>query len=126
MASADQLRVITSTLHNYFNELSLNLLSTGNLLPSFEDFVAALAYDVIQTDAVQGSLRSASYSTGALSDSVHLVAAVIREFGMRSKLKAQYFEDAEFDADTIVGYIDALFGQYLNYYRGTSPEQGTD
>lgn len=126
MSSATQLRAITLKLRDYFNKVSLNLTSTGNALPSFEDYVADLIYDNIQTDAVQGSLRAASFSNGALADTVHLTAAIIREFGMRAKTRAMYYDDAESESGTMADYFDLLYGQYLNYYRGTSPEQGAD
>jgi hypothetical protein len=123
MSSFTELKTITQTLRDYFDEVTKNLVSVGNALPSFEDFEAPLAYDMILTEAQQSSDRAASYSVGALVDSVYFTAAVLREFGMRTKTKAQYYQDADIDSGLTVDYIDGLYGRYLNYYRGTSPEQ---
>lgn len=123
MSSVDQLEVITDKLIEYFDKVSLNLDSIANALPSFEDYIAFIVYDQILTDAVQGSDRAAAFSTGALVDTVHLATAIEREFDMRGKTKAEYFEDGIEDASNTADYARFLFGKYLNYYRGTSPEQ---
>jgi hypothetical protein len=42
---------------------------------------------------------------------------------MRGSTKANYFSDSIDDTDNLISYLDGLYGKYLNYYRGTSPEQ---
>lgn len=109
----------------YFNAVSLNLTSTANALPSFEDSVDSLLYDEILNEAILGANRAASYSTGALTDTVHQIIAINREFDMRTQTKASYITAAINDSGTdAVNYQD-LYGRYFNYFRGTSPEQGS-
>lgn len=123
MPAATELKAIRDSLSDYFTKLSDNLTSTANPLPSFEDYIASLVFDATLTDATQGAIRAASYSTGALVDAVHLFTAIQREFAMREQTKSDYFIAAIDDTDKVVGYFDDLYGKYLNYYRGTSPEQ---
>lgn len=123
MSAATELKAIKNQLADYFNKLSLNLDSPVSGLPSFEDYIAAIVYDATYTDALQGENRASSYSTAALVDAVHLFAAINREFSMRRQIKSDYFTASVDDTDKIVAYIETLYGKYLNYYRGTSPEQ---
>ena len=126
MSSVDELHIITTKLAEYFTNISLNLDSTANSLPSFEDYIDFIIYDSILTDAQQGSDRAASFSTGALVDTVHLAAGLEREFEIRTKSKGDYFLEGEEDTDNAAIYIAELYGKYLNYYRGTSPEQAKE
>jgi hypothetical protein len=126
MSVATQLKNITDKLQGYFSALSLNLTSTANALPSFEDYVSLLDYDEIYTQAVDGAERAANYATGALSDTVHQVIAINREFDIRSKTKSQYFSDGIVDSATDAANYQDMYGRYTNYYRGTAPEQMRD
>lgn len=126
MSSIDELRTLKDKLQDYFDKLSLNLSNTSNPLPSFEDYIAFLTYDALLTDAISGSDRAASYSNGALTDTAHMVAAISREFAMRTKSKASYFTDGEDDSSRVSTFMDTMFGRYYNYIRGTSPEQSRE
>jgi hypothetical protein len=123
MTSVEELKQISDKLTDYFDKLGLNFENTSNALPSFEDYVASLVYNEILTKALEGADRVASYSIGSLVDTAHLVAAISREFDMRSSTKANYFSVSVDDMDNLTGYLNGLYGRYLNYYRGTSPEQ---
>jgi hypothetical protein len=123
MSSATELKAITDALGDYFDQVNANLGATSNPLPSFEDFAEDLTFDSILTDAQQSADRSASYSVGALADMVYLTSAITREFGMRSNNKSQYYLDAQDESLFVIDYLEGLYGQYLNYFRGTSPEQ---
>lgn len=125
-SSTDELTTITDQLSDYFSKLSLNYANPANPLPSFEDYAEFIVYDSILTDALSGVDRAASYSNGALIDTAHLASAIIREFNMRTKGKVAYFADAEDDAAKVTDYMNVVYGKYLNYYRGTSPEQGKE
>lgn len=125
MSAATQLKTFATTLAAYFKAISLNLTSTANALPSFEDSVNLLLYDEVFNAAILGANRAASYSTGALTDTVHQIIAINREFDMRTQTKAAYMAAAINDSGTdAVNYQD-LYGRYFNYFRGTSPEQGS-
>lgn len=126
MSSITELRNITQQLSDYFSKLSLNLVNTANALPSFEDYSDLLVYDALYADAVFGTTRAASFTVGALADTVHQVIAVNREFAMRAKGKAFYFVDAQTDSGNDASAYDDMYGRYLNYMRGTSPEQGNN
>lgn len=126
MSSATELKNFRDQLKDYFDKLALNISSAANPLPSFEDYDELLTFDSIITDAIQGSDGAASYSVAALVDTTHLLAAIEREFIMRRNTKANYFEMAVEDSEKITGYVETLYGRYLNYFRGTSPEQQSE
>jgi hypothetical protein len=123
MTVSAQLKNIAVTLANYFDALSVNLATPASSMPSFEDYVSLLDYSDIYVEALSGIDRAASYSTGALTDTVHQVIAINREFDMRAKTPAQYFADASVDAATDAQNYQDMYGRYFNYFRGTSPEQ---
>ena len=123
MSSMQQLTEITDAMREYFDALAQYFVSAGNPCPSFEDFVERLSYTDILTDAISGQDRAANFVTGALSDTVHKVMAVSREFGMRGKLKSTYYSDAEVDTTLDSETYADLYARYLNYYRGSAPEQ---
>lgn len=124
MSAASQLKNIATVMAAYYNALSADLTSPG-ATPSFEDSVALLLYDEIYTEALLGSNRAASYSTGALTDTVHQVIAINREFDMRSQTKASYISAGVSDSGTDAANYQDLYGRYVNYFRGTAPEQGS-
>jgi hypothetical protein len=125
MSAATQLKNLSVKMAAYFNAVSLNLTNTANALPSFEDSAGSLDYDEILNEAILGANRAASYSTGALTDTVHQIIAITREFDMRTQTKAAYITAAINDSGTdAVNYQD-LYGRYVNYFRGTAPEQGS-
>jgi len=87
MSANSQLKVIATTMADYYDALSANLADPNSALPSFEDAVGLLEYDEIYVQALDGTDRAANYATGALSDTVHQVIAINREFDMRAKGK---------------------------------------
>jgi len=126
MSSFNELDVFDTQLTNYFTALATNFGNPASTLPSFEDYSTTLSYDVLLTEAQAGAIRAASYSTGALVDSVHMIAAIQREFNMRTKTKAQYFLDAQDDMNRVVDFIGFMRHKYSNYMRGTTPEQSKE
>lgn len=126
MSSFTELATFETQLTAYFNLLGANLLTPSSPLPSFEDYSAALTYDVLLTEAQAGADRAASRSTGALVDSVHMIAAIQREFNMRTKTKVQYFLDAGEDVSNVVDFVDFIQAKYRGYMKGTTPEQSRE
>lgn len=126
MSSFTELDTLEEKLVDYFDKVLANVSDPTKALPSFEDYVLDLSYDVLLTEAQAGAQRAASYSTGALVDTVHLIAAIIREFNMRTKTKAQYFLDAEDDNARVIDFIEFLHAKYKNYLRGAAPEQAKE
>lgn len=124
MTIKDQLKNISDTMSGYFTAVSTNLDTPASPTPSFEDVVSLLEYDELLVAAIEGVNRAANYATGGLTDIVHQVIAVNREFDMRAKSPAQYIEDGAVDAGTDSSVYNDIYGRYYNYLRGTSPEQG--
>ena len=48
------------------------------------------------------------------------MVAIQREFNMRQKSKAQYYNDAQNDMSQDSGYYNSLFAKYFSLYRGSS------
>lgn len=120
----DQLKTITDGMNLYFTQLAAFFTSAGNPVPSFEDFTSTLVYDIIYTDAVNGTDKAPSFVGGALTDLVHQTMAIKREFDMRTKTKSDYYADAITETGITADYYTALYGLYRNYIRGGAPEQG--
>ena len=123
MSSPDELQTITDALTEYFGLVAANIATPTAPLPFFEDYTDSIVYDDLLTDAFTGVSRGANYAIGAIVDTVHLAFAIEREFGMRTKLRAQYFADAQEDLDKLADYLNFMQGSYTNYIRGTSVEQ---
>lgn len=126
MNSLAELTNTQTQLNAYFKALSLNLTSTANPLPSFEDYNQLLVSDSTMVAAQAGASQGASYAIGALVDHAHLLAAIDREFNMRAKPRALYFVDGHDDIIKLLDYISFMRGSYYNYIRGKSLEQGTE
>lgn len=126
MSSFDELDTLEEKLVDYFDKVAANLASPAVALPSFEDYITDLSYDVLLTEAQAGAVRAANFSTGALVDTVHLIAAIQREFNMRSKGRIQYYADGEDDTSRTVNFIETLHAKYRNYLRGAAPEQAKE
>lgn len=126
MSSFSELATLETQLTTYFTALSANFANPALAMPSFEDYIGALGYNVLLTEAQAGAQRAASYSTGALVDTVHMIAAIQREFNMRVKTKAQYFLNANEDTNKVVDFVEFMSAKYSNYMRGTTPEQSKE
>lgn len=123
MASHDELQTLCTSLSDYFDAVAAFVTLASNTCPSFEDFADTLIVDSILTEAVQNEKGSANYSSGAKVDIVHLIAAITREYAIRSRMKANYYADAPEEIGLSAESYRVMYGKYLNYFRGTSPEQ---
>lgn len=123
MSSVTELDTLAGNLEDYFDLLQTNLETPSQPLPSFEDYIGNLIYDDLLTDAQAGSVRGPSFSIGAAVDAAHLVAAIQREFAMRSKSKIAYFADGQDDVGKLLDYIDYMHGSYTGYMNGITPQQ---
>jgi hypothetical protein len=123
MASVDQLADIRDQLSDYYSQVSAFLSNASNTVPSFEDYVNLLKYEDILTDALGNKNSSASFTTGALMDTVHFVLAIKREFAMRASTKSTYYVNSTQDIDNNILQLESWYGEYFNYMRGTSPLQ---
>lgn len=119
----DQLKTITNGMNLYFTQLAAFFTTPSNPVPSFEDFVDLLVYDVVLTEALNSQDRSPSYIEGALTDLAQQAMAIHREFNIRSKTKGDYYGDAIHETTISAEYYTAMYGLYYNYFRRTTPEQ---
>ena len=116
-----QLKSITDNLNAYFTALEAFLLDPTKPVPSFEDY-STMTFDSILTDCLQALDTSGSYALGATTDLSHMAMAVDREFGMRTKVKSQYWTDAQGEAQTQADMYTSMYARYFNYFRGKSQE----
>ncbi len=123
MSSFTELDAFTDNLTEYLDLLSENYNDPTQTLPMFEDYIGNLNFDVLITEAQLGANGTANYTTGALVDTVHFIAAVLREFNLRSKSKGQYFVDGQDDIDRTADFLDYMNGLYTNFFKGKSPIQ---
>lgn len=127
MTSRVQLQGITAQLSDYFSALSAWLADPGQTLPSFEDYTDTVGeFDQLLNDSVDTSDRSASFSHGAASDTVHLSMSVDREFSLRKKTKGFYWADAQSETAKQAEIMTDMWGEYFNYMRGSSVAQIND
>jgi hypothetical protein len=123
MSSALQLNDLATQLGTYNTQVQAFLTNPATAVPSFEDFIELLKYEDILTDALNDTTASANFTTGALVDTVQFVLGIIREFSMRSATKSAYYGDAIDDLGDKIASLEAWYGEYYNYFRGSSPIQ---
>lgn len=124
-ATVTQIKSVTSSLAEYHKLLEASFVTPSVAVPSFEDYLASLEVPNVLVDAIQSENRSASYSTGALTDVVHRADAIKREMNIRTKSKAAYFSDAAVDTGQMTEFYGSMYAKYLNYLRRTTPEQAS-
>lgn len=107
MASSDQFQTFTDGMKGYFNDLNGHLSSGGDM-PMFMDVVKDFDYSDILNDSISVSKKSVTPIAGAMVDSVHNISAVIREYGIRTKTRYDYFTDAIADTEAEANYYDSL------------------
>jgi hypothetical protein len=107
LSAQGQAQVIYKQLGQYFTDMNTYLLNGGSC-PDFSTYITTLDYSAlgVMTDQLQGS--SANYANGATIESAHHIMAVLREYGIRTKNKASYYQDATGESSTESQYYGAL------------------
>jgi hypothetical protein len=93
-------------------------LAGGSTCPDFSDLAGTLDYSVLHTSAVSDQSNNANYPAAAAVENTHHIAAVLREFGMRTKTKANYYTDGQSDSLNESNYYTAMTSYYGNMLQG--------
>lgn len=96
-------------------------LANGGSCPEFSDFLERMDYSELLRIAVSGQTGSPSYPGAAAVENVHQIVAVLREYGLRTKGKNQYYEDGQSDvlnesnfyATMKIHWVSMLNGVYV-------------
>lgn len=110
-------------LASFFNDLSKYLVdTTGSITPpDFQTVIDTLDYSELHRLTFVRVNDAASYENGAAIENVHQMVALIREFGMASKRKTDYYRDSaseanresDFYANMKVFWVSMLKGNYV-------------
>lgn len=110
-----------SQLADYFNKLN-KFLSGSGAPPDFEDYVGTLDYSELHRMTSLRATDASSYENGAAIENIHLMAAVIREYGMRRKNKLDYYSNAETDAMNESNFYAASKTYWVSMLNGNYSE----
>lgn len=83
-------------------------INNSTTVPTVGDVSASLSYTDLQTAASINSRATPTFSVGSVVETTHLAAAVLREYGMRVKGKAEYYADGAASNATESDYYDKL------------------
>lgn len=120
--STGQLQAFCDSMKDYHSALNANLKDPTSELPMFMDSIPNVNNYQLITDANAQQSSGVSPTIGALVDAAHGAGAVQREYGMRIKTKADYFNDAIGDTDSDSNFYDAYKASYNSLISGTSPD----
>ena len=98
---------IYTALSTFFEDTRV-ALSAGAAFPELPAIVSSLNYTELQRLASMASDGSASYLVGSAVETIHMATAVIREYGMRSKNKSEYYLDGLSDHTDEAEYYNKL------------------
>lgn len=123
-SAVGQVQAANNTFSEFFAAVAA-YLSDGGVCPEFSDSVASLDYSELLRTAKMGQTGSANYPGAAAVENVHQIAAVVREYGLRSKGKAQYYDDGQSDAANESDFYDSMSSFYSSMLQGVYAEGAT-
>lgn len=109
---------------SYFSAMN-QYLQNGGTCPDFSDSIGSLDYSVLHTSAVADQSNNANYPAAAAVENVHHMAAVLREYGMRTKSKANYYNDGQSDSLNESNYYATMKTYYSNMLQGVYTDGAT-
>jgi hypothetical protein len=101
----------------YFSNL-YQYLTSGGTCPEFSDSVGGLDYSELHRIAAQGATMSPNYPNAASVENVHHIAAVMREYGIRTKSKNQYYSDGQSDTQNESTFYSSMKTFYSGMLQG--------
>lgn len=121
MTISNQTSSAMSGISTYFSGMS-SYLSNGGTMPDLGSLLSSLDYSELYNAAFLNQKGGSSYPNGTLIETVHHIVALQREYGMRTKSKADIYSDAQTDMDTESQYFDSLSSQYTYNVAGLSSD----
>lgn len=100
-------------------------LTSGSATPEFSDFTGQLDYSELLRLSKTDELNSASYPGAAAVENIHQMAAVLREYGLRTKGKNQYYQDGISDAQNESDFYNNQKTHYAGMLQGLYTEGST-
>src|SRR5579859_2539838 len=106
-SSVGQAQTIYNQLAKYFSDMT-TYLQSGGACPNFSTYLTGVDYSELHRMTDQSQSGSANYPNGAAIESIHHITAVIREFGILTKSKADYYADGMNDSTDESNYYATL------------------
>ena len=107
-----------NTFAQFFSDLEAYLLGSSTTCPEFSDYVSNLDYSELHRVALTGQIGSASYPGAAAVENVHHMTAINREYGIRQKSKADYYDDGQTDSGNESDFYATMKSYYVNMLQG--------
>ena len=123
-SAVGQAQTIYNSLAQYFSDMT-NYYLNGGACPDFTTYVSSVDYSELhRLTSVQQS-GSANYPNGAAIESIHHISSVLREFGLRTKSKSDYYGDGQAEATSESNYYSTLKTSMVSTLSGiTNPNGG--
>jgi hypothetical protein len=122
-----QVDSVTNKLAEYFSNMRKFVAdSTGvELPPDFDEYVNELDYSELYRMTNTRYSDSASFENGAAIEVIHMLAAIVREYTLRTKGKIDYYSDAESEYLTESNYYSTMRVFWMNMINGNYIEGKT-
>lgn len=121
-----QSETANNALAGYFAALSTAMEDdTGaQPIPSTDDLVAEFDYSELLRMATTRASDSASYENGAAVENIHMMAAIDREYSLRTKSKLDYYTDAAAEFLDESNFYATMKVYWVNMLNGIYKEGG--
>lgn len=126
-SSLGQAENSNQALAEFFNALSKHLADPEGaaLPPEFRDILDKLDYSELHRTTFVRANDAASYENGAAIENVHQMAALLREYGMASKRKSDYYREGASEADRESIYYSNMKVFWVSMLNGNYKEGAT-
>lgn len=93
--------------------------------PDFEAVITQFDFSELHRMTMVRASDAASFENGAAIENIHLMAAVKREYGLRTKGKVEYYADATSDYLNDSNFYSSMKSFWVNMMRGLYEEGKT-
>jgi hypothetical protein len=116
-SAVGQTQTIYTQLAQYFTDMN-TYLASGGACPDFTTYISSIDYSEIHRVTSLSQASSANYPNGAAIESAHHIMAVIREFALRTKSKADYYGDGQADSSSEANYYSTVKTSMVSMISG--------
>lgn len=123
-SAVGQTQTIYSSLASYFSDMT-KYLSNGGSCPDFNTYVTGIDYSELHRLTALAQEGSSNYPNGSAIETIHHATGILREFGLRTKSKADYYADAAGEATDESNYYSTTKVSHVNSISGIPPVGGS-
>lgn len=112
------------SMSNYFASTRSYYQDANTAPPNFMEILGDMKFTQLINESQKYAKGNPSMVSGALIESTNAIFAVMREAGMRSKTRSDFFADAEGSASTDSNFYSTQGQSMKGFIRGQNDMQG--